>query len=132
MRIRRRGELVLPKAVRDRLGWRDGDLLVAVVEGDHLVLRRVMLPEAVTKAHETGPPASHPVDLSEEETRLLDALGTTPLHPDQLVARTGLHISKVLSNLVFLEIKGLARWTGYGSYIRTDGGGASSRGTVDG
>ncbi len=39
-RISSKGQIVLPKAVRERLGWTEGTELVVEVEGDRVVLRR--------------------------------------------------------------------------------------------
>lgn len=113
MRILRRGEVVLPKEVRNRLGWEAGDLLVPEVDGDRLVHARVA-PEALATALEgdgsqPGPPPDplEAMDLTAEESRLLRELGDLPLHPNQLCIRSGLPVGKVRAAMTSIEVTGL-------------------------
>lgn len=40
MQLRTRGQVTLPKAVREKLGWMEGDRLECEVRADEAVLRR--------------------------------------------------------------------------------------------
>ena len=45
-----KGQVVLPKAVRDRLGWREGDTLAVEVDNDDRVVLRRDVPERIDPA----------------------------------------------------------------------------------
>ena len=40
VRLSRKGQLVIPKAMRDALGVKEGDALIAVLDGSRMVLSR--------------------------------------------------------------------------------------------
>lgn len=129
VRLLRRGELVLPKALRDRLGWGAGDLLAPQVKGDKLILSRVVPGNpgngspgngSPGKPGELGEPAYLPVSPESPEYQLLREMGDVPLHPDILSLRSGLPIGRVLATLLDLEIRGLARRTPVG-YVLAPG-----------
>lgn len=129
MRISRRGEVVIPKPLRERLRWREGDILDPQLEGDRLILCRVASLQPV--APETPPDGGAPdadsadlsptdasqADLSPNEALLLGEMDV-PLFPDALHDHSGLPIDRVLASLTSLEIKGLVRRTAHGSYAR--------------
>lgn len=52
-------------------------------------------------------PASPPVDLNPLETKLLEALGSEPLHLDTICEQSGVNPSSALVYLLSLEFKGL-------------------------
>ncbi|MBM3126053.1 MAG: DNA-protecting protein DprA [Chloroflexi bacterium] len=58
---------------------------------------------------------SLPVD--ETEARLLEILGSEPLHIDEIRNRLELPIEKVSATLALMELKGMARQTGGMSYV---------------
>lgn len=51
------------------------------------------------------------------EARLMQTLGTEPMHVDEISAQTGLPIEKVTASLVVLELKGLVRQVGGMNYV---------------
>lgn len=53
----------------------------------------------------------------EFERKLLDALGSDPLHIDELMERTGLTIDKVSATLALMELKGMVRQVGGMNYV---------------
>ncbi len=66
-------------------------------------------------AEQVGARRALPCD--EDERRLLDALGSEPLHIDELTARTGLTIDKVSATLALMELKGMVRQVGGMNYV---------------
>lgn len=58
--------------------------------------------------------------LPEDDTerRVLEALGSEPIHVDELQAQCGLPISQITASLAMLELKGRARQVGGMQYIR--------------
>ncbi len=44
VKVTRKGEVTIPRAIRDRLGIREGDYLVATAIRDLVVLKRISLP----------------------------------------------------------------------------------------
>lgn len=119
IRLLRRGELILPKALRDRLGWGAGDLLAPEVKDDKLILTRVV-PGSPGSPGSPGEPAHLPVSPESPEYQLLREMGNIPLHPDILSLRSGLPIGPVLATLLDLEIRGLVRRTPVG-YVLAPG-----------
>lgn len=130
VKILRRGEVVIPKEVRNLLDWRAGDLLVPEVQGCRLILVRVEPPRRRGRkgrpeaAGDAAPavPAEAP-DLAPEESRLYGELGDLPLHPDELCRRSGLPITTVLSALGRLEMLGMVRFTPGGRLVRAESAG---------
>ncbi len=57
----------------------------------------------------SGPPPRERPELSEEERRLLDALGREPKHVDEIAEELGLGVPEALTTLLSLEIKGVVR-----------------------
>jgi DNA processing protein len=56
-------------------------------------------------------------DISDEEEKILSVLDEeTPIHIDDIIKRTGLDPSQVLSTLISLEIKSLVVEEGMGYY----------------
>ncbi len=53
----------------------------------------------------------------EVEKQLLDALGSEPLHVDELRNQTGLPVEKVSAALVMMELKGMVRQVGAMHYV---------------
>jgi DNA processing protein len=53
----------------------------------------------------------------EVERQLLDALGSEPLHVDELRSQTGLPVEKVSAALVMMELKGMVRQVGAMHYV---------------
>ncbi len=51
------------------------------------------------------------------EAKLLETLGTEPLHVDELLQHTGLPIEKVSAALVMMELKGMVRQVGGMHYV---------------
>jgi DNA processing protein len=51
------------------------------------------------------------------EARLLDALGTQPIHVDEIRNQTGLPIEKVSATLALMELKGMVRQVGGMNYV---------------
>lgn len=45
-RLSSRGQIVIPKEVRESLAWEAGDYVAVEVQGDKVVLRRLVLEEA--------------------------------------------------------------------------------------
>jgi DNA processing protein len=64
------------------------------------------LPEPPPRCKET--PASPLADLSEDEIAVLDRLGRSPVHIDEIVAATGLGAARTQAALLTLELAGLA------------------------
>jgi DNA processing protein len=60
-----------------------------------------------------------PNDLSPDETRVLAALGTDPLHIDKLAKHSTLETTHLSTALTLLEIKGLVKNVGGMNYIKT-------------
>lgn len=79
-----------------------------------------VLDELGLAAPETVPSASEPPpDLAPVEQKLLDALGSEPIHIDALCAATGLDASTALVYLLSLEFKGLVRQMAGKQFFRT-------------
>jgi DNA processing protein len=53
----------------------------------------------------------------EVEKQLLEALGSEPLHVDELRSQTGLPVEKVSAALVMMELKGMVRQVGAMHYV---------------
>jgi DNA processing protein len=51
------------------------------------------------------------------ESRLMDALGSEPLHVDEIRNQTGLPVEKVSAALVMMELKGMVRQVGGMQYV---------------
>jgi DNA processing protein len=52
-----------------------------------------------------------------QEARLLAALGSEPLHVDEITYRTGLPIEEISATLTMMELKGLVRQVGNMNYV---------------
>ena len=61
--------------------------------------------------------ARHALPANEIETKVLDTLGSEPLHVDEVRNRTGLPVEKVSAALVMMELKGLVRQVGGMQYV---------------
>jgi AbrB family looped-hinge helix DNA binding protein len=46
-RLSSRGQIVIPKEVRESLAWEAGDYVAVEVQGDRVILRRLILEEAI-------------------------------------------------------------------------------------
>lgn len=66
-------------------------------------------------------PAESAAEVSLFEQQILDALGSDPLHVDQLSEATALAPNEVLVNLLALEFKGLVRQLAGKMFIRIEG-----------
>jgi len=51
------------------------------------------------------------------EAKLMDAIGTEPLHIDEIRSQTDLPVEKVSSTLVMMELKGMVRQVGNMQYV---------------
>ncbi|MBC7288295.1 MAG: DNA-protecting protein DprA [Armatimonadetes bacterium] len=91
---------------------RDGATLVQQV--DDVIEALNVSPEPVAPTLETGSAPSLPPD----EARVYDSLSTEPRTVDELVQATGLDSPRVMAALMLLEIKGLVRRFGGGTYAR--------------
>ncbi len=56
---------------------------------------------------------------TEDEARLIEALGHEPLHVDELSRETGMPVTRVIGTLAMMEMKGTALQVGRMNYIRT-------------
>lgn len=110
VRVLSRGEIVIPKEVRNGLGWSPGDVVALQVRGNELVLSAVRF-GSVEEASRTE------VGLTREESTLLRATDGVPASIDALCERSGLGIQVVMAALVRLEVEGLVTCTPYG-YVR--------------
>jgi AbrB family looped-hinge helix DNA binding protein len=71
--VGRKGEIYIPKALRDRLGLKPGDRLIAEVRGDQLILRRLSsLQEALRKRAKAEMTLNEDLALREEISRRLE------------------------------------------------------------
>ncbi len=61
--------------------------------------------------------ARHVLPADAVEKQLLDALGSEPLHVDELRSQTGLPVEKVSAALVMMELKGMVRQVGAMHYV---------------
>ncbi len=61
--------------------------------------------------------ARHLLPADEIEKQLLQALGSEPLHVDELRNQTGLPVEKVSAALVMMELKGMVRQVGAMHYV---------------
>lgn len=57
-------------------------------------------------------------DLDEKEKNILSFFGDEPIHLDQIIAKTSLDISVVMSSLVLLEMKGKIKSLPGGNYVK--------------
>ncbi|HUU83221.1 MAG TPA: DNA-processing protein DprA [Phycisphaerae bacterium] len=80
---------------------------------------RMMRPE---DAEQSGlgqtPDAARPLNLSDDERQVLDALSREPIGPDRLCSITGLAVNKALVALTGLNMKGLIRRLPGNLYVR--------------
>jgi AbrB family looped-hinge helix DNA binding protein len=61
-RISSKGQVVIPKRVREALGLKPGDPLLVGVQGDMIVIRKLILDDLVTESlenHRRGKTLSH-------------------------------------------------------------------------
>jgi DNA processing protein len=96
---------------------RDGAILVRSAEDiiEHLgPLAKPTISAAGTEIH-------HPKELklNEQETRVLQAVGTTPTDIDQIIVQTQLEVPRVLATLSSLEMRGLVRRNGGRQFVRS-------------
>lgn len=47
LRVRKGGQITLPKLLREQVGIEDGDTLIAFAEKDYIVIRKMSLPREV-------------------------------------------------------------------------------------
>lgn len=68
----------------------------------------------------TGPqdPRQGSIRLEGNERLIYDCLGDEPIHTDQIVAQTGLDAGQVISSLIRLQLKGLAKSLAGDMFIR--------------
>ncbi len=64
-------------------------------------------------------PEPPPLDLPENETRILAVLGARALHIDEIAAATGMGISAVSAGIVTLEVMGLIEDQGGRTFVKT-------------
>lgn len=120
VRILEKGVVVIPAEARKRLGWEVGDLLLPEVEGNRLVLARVVTEASRPEGQGAAACAegeTAPAELAEEECLLLREIGTVPVRADRLCQRSGLPAGWVAATLIQMESKRLVRYTPYG-YVR--------------
>lgn len=109
------GDIDRPESRGANLLIRDGAVLVQSVE-DILDELKVSPAAVMTRPGADGRPALPP-----EELAAFEALAGGVRTVDDLVASTGLDAPKVMAALMLLEMKGLVRRFGGGSYGRTEG-----------
>ena len=92
---------------------RDGAVLVQQV--DDVLDELNITPEPLAPQAEAGSPA---VNLSPDEAAVFECLGSEQRTVDELVEATGMESPRVMSALMLLEVKGLVRRFGGGTYAR--------------
>ena len=105
------GSIDSPTSSGCHLLIKEGAHLVEVAE-DVVEGLGIMLTTVPTRQDRQRP------ELSGEEQKVYDTLGAQPLRVDQLTEGTGLDPARLNATLMLLEIKGLARRFGGGTYCR--------------
>jgi len=89
-----------------------------IQEGAHAVVSAEDILDILNIAGQTSTRAPIPMDLSQKEQKIMDALELEALYIDEIVGRTSLAIHDANARLTALEIKGLVKNIGGNTYQR--------------
>jgi DNA processing protein len=89
-----------------------------IAEGAHpLLTPQDVLDVLKLDGREVPPPAMLALPADEIEARLLQVVGSQPLHVDDIRAQSGLPIEKVTAALAIMELKGMVKQVGGMHYV---------------